>query len=140
MQSRLEQDVIFTAESFTNNFADKGKLDFSIESLCCVDDILDELCDFELDEDNLDSVSSMAGCYIFEVARRNYGGKYYWITERKQPVLVTGEPNFSISILAFDKVKGRILNGQEDNIPYYFEGYIQAVQKGKETGYCATIV
>lgn len=140
MQSRLEQDVIFTAESFTNNFADKGKLDFSIESLCCVDGILDELCDFELDEDNLDSVSSMAGCYIFEVARRNYGGKYYWITESKQPVLVTGEPHFSISILAFDKVKGRILNGQEDNIPYYFEGYIQAVQKGKETGYCATIV
>ncbi|MOA16306.1 hypothetical protein D3C78_1365140 [compost metagenome] len=82
----------------------------------------------------------MAGCYIFEVARRNYGGKYYWVQESKQPVLVTGEPDFSISILAFDKVKERILNGQEDNIPYYFEGYIHAVQKGKETGYCATIV
>ncbi|MNO73978.1 hypothetical protein D3C76_649600 [compost metagenome] len=140
MQSRLEQDVIFTAESFTNNFADKGKLDFSVDSLRCVDDILEELSDFELDDKNLDSVSSMAGCYIFEVARRNYGGKYYWVQESKQPVLVTGEPDFSISILAFDKVKERILNGQEDNIPYYFEGYIHAVQKGKETGYCATIV
>ncbi|MMZ65234.1 hypothetical protein D1872_276270 [compost metagenome] len=106
----------------------------------CVDDILEELSDFELDDKNLDSVSSMAGCYIFEVARRNYGGKYYWVQESKQPVLVTGEPDFSISILAFDKVKERILNGQEDNIPYYFEGYIHAVQKGKETGYCATIV
>lgn len=58
-------------------FSDKGNFDFSVESLRKVDDVLEELCDFELDEDNLDSVASMAGCYIFEVARRNYGGKYY---------------------------------------------------------------
>lgn len=140
MQSRLEQDIISTAESFKNNFSDKGNFDFSVLSLREVDVILDELCEYELDHDTLDSVSSMAGSYIFEVARRNYGGKYYWIQEREQPVLVTGEPEFSISIFAFDKVRGRIQNGKEDDIPYYFDGYIKAVEKGKRTGYCATIV
>lgn len=140
MQSRLEQDIISTAESFKNNFSDKGNFDFSVLSLREVDVILDELCEYELDDDTLDSVSSMAGSYIFEVARRNYGGKYYWIQEREQPVLVTGEPEFSISICAFDKVRGRIQNGKEDDIPYYFDGYIKAVEKGKQTGYCATIV
>lgn len=140
MQSRLEQDIISTAESFKNNFSDKGNFDFSVLSLHEVDVILDELCEYELDHDTLDSVSSMVGSYIFEVARRNYGGKYYWIQEREQPVLVTGEPEFSISIFAFDKVRGRIQNGKEDDIPYYFDGYIKAVEKGKQTGYCATIV
>ncbi|GJM69701.1 hypothetical protein HMSSN036_19170 [Paenibacillus macerans] len=140
MPTTLEQDILSTAESFTKNFADKGNFDFSIESLHDVDDLLDELCDFELDEDHLDSISSMVGCYIFEVARRSYGGKYYWVQDRKQPILITGEPDFSISLLAFDKVKGRILNGTEDNIPFYFNGYVEAVKKGKETGYCATIV
>lgn len=140
MQSRLEQDIISTAESFKNNFSDKGNFDFSVLSLREVDVILDELCEYDLDNDTLDSISSMAGSYIFEVARRNYGGKYYWIQEREQPVLVTGEPEFSISICAFDKVRGRIQNGKEDDIPYYFDGYIKAVEKGKQTGYCATIV
>ncbi|NOU71314.1 hypothetical protein GC098_07755 [Paenibacillus sp. LMG 31458] len=49
-----------------------------------------------------------------------------------------GEPEFSISIFAFNKVRGRIQNGKEDVIPYYLDGYIEAVEKGKETGYCAT--
>lgn len=141
MERNLEQDVISTAESFTSNFSDKGNFDFSIESLQSVDDILEEISDFELDDDMLYSISSMIGSYIFEVARRNYGGKYYWIKDENQPVLVTGEPDFSISILAFDKVKGRILNGEEDSIVYYFKGYIEAVNKGKEeTGYSALIV
>ncbi|WP_134682775.1 hypothetical protein [Brevibacillus migulae] len=141
MQSRLEQDIISTAESFTVNFSDKGNFDFTVESLRNVDDILEEIGDFVFDdEEKLDSVASMVGCYIFEVARRNYGGEYFWVQDRAQPILVTGEPEFSVSILAFDKVRGRIKNGKEDEILYYFKGYIDAVEKGKKTGYCATIV
>ncbi|NEW06879.1 hypothetical protein GK047_12785 [Paenibacillus sp. SYP-B3998] len=139
MQSRLEQDIITTAESFVNNFSDKGNFDYSVQSLRKLDNILEELSEYQIDDDTLDSVSSMAGSYIFE-ARRNYGGQYIWVQERNQPVLVTGEPEYSISIFAFDKVRGRIRNGKEDDIPYYFDGYIEAVEKGKNTGYRATIV
>ncbi|MFD1175935.1 hypothetical protein ACFQ3W_06390 [Paenibacillus puldeungensis] len=140
MQNKLEQDIRSTAESFTTNFSDRGNFDFSVESLKGVDDLLDEISDFEIDEDHLESISSMVGCYIFEVARRNYGGQYYWIQETEQPVLVTGQPDFSVSILAFEKVKGRVQNGKEDSIPFYFDGYIEAVKKGRDTGYCATVV
>ncbi|WP_410768954.1 hypothetical protein [Fontibacillus sp. BL9] len=141
MQRNLKDDIMSTSESFSVNFADKGNFDFSVESLQSVDDILEELSDFEMDGEMLHSVSSMAGCYIFEVARRNFGGEYFWIEEREQPVLITGEPDFSISLYAFDKVKGRIQNGKEDHIPFYFEGYISAVEKGRRSsGYCATIV
>ncbi|WP_433620539.1 hypothetical protein [Paenibacillus cellulositrophicus] len=106
MKNQLEQDIISTAESFAENFSDRGHFDFSIQSLRKLDDILEELC----------------------------------VQDRDQPVLVTGEPDYSISIFAFDKVKGRIQNGKEDEIPYYFDGYIEAVKKGKKTGYRATIV
>lgn len=140
MKSRLEQDIISTAESFTNNFSDKGHFDFSVQSLRKLDDILEELREYKLDNDELDSVSSMAGSYIFEVARRNYGGQYFWAQDRDQPVLVTGEPEYSISIFAFDKVRCRIKNGKEDEISFYFDGYIQAIEKGKKTGYRGTIV
>ncbi|MEI4908330.1 hypothetical protein Q8G40_30060, partial [Klebsiella pneumoniae] len=79
MKNRLEQDIISTAESFAENFSDRGHFDFSIQSLRKLDDILEELCDYKLDNAALNSVSSMAGSYIFEVARRNYGGQYYWV-------------------------------------------------------------
>ncbi|UQZ32729.1 hypothetical protein C2I18_03645 [Paenibacillus sp. PK3_47] len=140
MQSILEQDIISTAESFTTNFSDKGNFDFSVQSLRKVDDILEELGEYNIDDDSLDSVASMVGSYIFEVARRNYGGTYYWVQDSNQPVLVTGEPDFAISMFAFDKVRGRIQNGKEDDIPFYFDGYISAVEKGKATGYRATII
>lgn len=140
MKSKLEHDIMTTAESFVNNFSDKGNFDYSVQSLRKLDELLEELCEYGIDDNTLDSVSSMAGCYIFEVARRNYGGRYIWVQERDQPVLVTGEPEYSISIFAFDKVRGRIRNGKEDDIPYYFDGYIGAVEKGKNTGYRATIV
>jgi len=63
---------------------------------------------------------AQAGSYIFEVARRNLGGKYFWYDRLNQPIFVTGIPIFEISLLAFDKVKMRIENGKEDNIPYFF--------------------
>lgn len=140
MGTSLLDDIMATAESFTNNFSDKGHFDYSVESLHGVEHILEEVCDYELDEDTLNSVSSMVGCYIFEVARRNFGGKYYWMEEKEQPVLVTGEPSFSVSIYAFDKVKGRLVNGKEDHIPFYFEGYIKAVENGRNTGTCSVVV
>ncbi|MBU5484590.1 hypothetical protein KQI86_09630 [Clostridium sp. MSJ-11] len=140
MEKNLKNDVISTAESFYDNFAHKGNFDFSVKSLEEIDALLDDLSDYELDEDDLYSICSMVGSYIFEVARKNYGGEYYWVQEKEQPVLVTGEPNFSVSIYAFEKVRGRILNGKEDNIPFYFKGYIEAVENGKATGYSATIV
>lgn len=140
MGENLKIDVINTAESFTRNFSDKGNFDYSVESLIKVDDLLDELSEFELDENNLYSASSMVGSYIFEVARRNYGGEYYWIQESEQPILITGKPDFDVSICAFQKVKDRLINGEEDNIMFYFKGYIEAVERARKTGDCATIL
>ncbi len=134
-------DIISTAESFVNNFSDRGVFDFSFDSLNEVDSLLDEMSDYVIDEDTLYNIFTMVGSYVFEVVRRNYNGKYYWIPEEEQPILVIGEPDFAVSIKAWEKVKGRIENGLEDNIPFYIEGLKDAIEKGKiQKGYEALII
>ncbi|MFZ6013451.1 MAG: hypothetical protein ACOYXT_24120 [Bacteroidota bacterium] len=84
-----------------------------------------------MSDGQLNWVIQSVGAYIFEVARKNFGGKYFWYDQMNQPILVTGQPNFEISLLAFEKVKGRIHNGKEDNIPFFFQGYVERVAKAK---------
>ena len=108
-------------------------LDFTVKSLIIVDTILEEVADFqvEMDEMQRKTIIQKTASYIFEVARKNYGGRYYWYDQLTQPILVTGQPDFEISLLALEKVKGRLKNGKEDNIPYFFQGYVERVVNAK---------
>ncbi len=138
---QLMNDIISTADAFTSDFSDKGTFDYSIESLVFIDNLLEELSDYEWDEDKLYNVATMFGCYIFETARRNYGGEYHWVKEEQQPFLIAGLPDFFVSIRAWQKVKDRVMNGKEDNIPFYISGYKEHIEHGKnEKGYHVTIV
>lgn len=138
---RLMDDIVGTANSFTQNFSDKGDFNYSINSLVEVDDLLDEISDYVMDEDAIYNVYTMIGSYVFETARINYGGKYYWMQDEQQPILVIGEPDFSVSIKAWEKVKSRIEKGVEDNIPFYIEGIKEHIEKGKlQKGYQVMIV
>ncbi|AYB35004.1 hypothetical protein [Chryseolinea soli] len=136
------QQMSDAAEACADHFKGRyGVLDFSERSLQIVDTILEDASDFypEMEEAQQQWIVSSVGSYIFEVARRNFGGKYFWFDQRAQPILVTGQPRFEISIVVFDKVAGRLTNGKEDNIPYFFEGYAERVRKAKD-GDRATIV
>lgn len=138
---QLMDDIVGTANSFAENFSDKGNFDYSINSLEEVDDLLEEMSDYALDEDTIYNIYTMVGSYVFETARRNYGGKYDWMREEQQPILVAGEPDFSVSIKAWEKVRGRLENGTEDNIPFYIEGFKAHIEKGKmQKGYHVIIV
>lgn len=139
---RLQDDIVSTADSFTKNFSDRGNFDYSFESLKAVDALLEEMSDFIFDdEDALYNASTMIGSYVFEVARRNYGGEYFWISDEEQPILEAGQPDYAVSIKAWEKIRGRIENGEEDNIPFYIAGFKEHVEKGKaQKGYTALIV
>lgn len=133
------------AEKFVSdkNKRANNKLDFSVESLTAVDELLEEVHEFSCDLDDIviENLSNEIGFYIFEVARRNFGGTYYWYDKLNQPILVTGQPEYEVSLLAVEKVKGRIINGIEDSIPFFFDGYIRAVERGRsEKGYRSMIV
>ena len=56
-------------------------------------------------------------------------------------ILVAGEPDFSVSIKAWKKVREYIQNGAEDSMPFYILGYKEHIEKGKEQkGYTVLIV
>lgn len=136
----LQQTIIETAEEFGKGSGSEDALDFSVKSIEILDLLLDEAADF-LEGENLENFVPVAGCYLFEVARRNFGGTYYWNEQQNQPILVTGEPEYHVAIMTFEKVKDRMVNGEEDNLPYYFQGYVEAVERGKkQKDYRALIV
>lgn len=110
------------------------QLDFSVESLGVVEELLEEASDFyeDMPAPRKDSLVNMFGCYVMEVARSNFGGTYFWYDALNQPILVTGLPDFEISITACEKVKGRLTKGEEDNIPFYFAGYVERVKTAKK--------
>ncbi|NDV79496.1 hypothetical protein [Dysgonomonas sp. 511] len=126
------QNMEFNANALVRQFDDEN-LDFSIGSLHTIDSIIEENTTFynQADDDTKRKMIVKIGSYIFEVARRNFGGRYFWYDKLDQPILVTGQPEFEMSLLAYDKVKGRFENGSEDNIPFFFDGYVQGVENKK---------
>lgn len=136
-QLELIKDSKQHAERLISSFNDRldNRLDYSISSLTILDEeILSLFSDHknEIEKEVLEDIVAQSGSYIFEVARKNFGGKYYWYSKMNQPVFVTGQPHFEISFLAFDKVKQRIENGNEDNIPFYFKGFSERVRQAKK--------
>ena len=135
-QQGFIQDMTNNAERIVSAYNEMlgGTLDYSVKSLTVLDELLEQ---FHQNKDDVDDemksdLIGQAGGYIFEVARRNYGGRYFWFDQLNEPILVTGQPIFEISITAFDKVRMRIENGKEDNIPFYFKGYEERVKRGQE--------
>lgn len=125
------EHILGQADALVNQFKDTFALDFSVTSLETLDNLLGQTADSyntQMDEAARQNFIAMAGSYIFEVARRNFGGSYFWYDRLQQPILVTGQPEFEMSLLAYEKVKGRLENGEEDNIPFFFAGYVEGVE------------
>jgi hypothetical protein len=65
------------------------------------------------------------------VGRREFGGRYLWHDERDQPVLVVGEPNFRVAMIAWDKVRGRVGGDAGENIPFFYAGFAERARQAK---------
>lgn len=141
----LTEDIEITARNFVQGMQQyfNTPLDYSLESLEKIDDMLDGLSRrlSELKEGAFFDLYTMTGCYVFETARRAYGGEYAWIQEEQQPILAAGLPDFFVAIKAWEKVKGRLEKGEENNIPFYIQGYQEHIAIGRtQKGYHALIV
>ena len=125
--NEFEDQIADNAERAVDQLRDRSSdsLDYSESSLSVVEDILAEASDFvdQMPEDQVEALVQLLGSYIFEVGRREFGGKYYWHDGRDQPVLVVGEPDYKIAILTFDKVRGRLSGDEADNIPFFYQGF-----------------
>ncbi|MFV8607452.1 hypothetical protein ACNRDG_24540 [Ralstonia pseudosolanacearum] len=130
--SKLLQEVerlAAEAQADLNERAE-GRLDFSEASLQVVEEMLAEAAQYRqgLGADVIEGLVTRLGCYILEVGRKQFGGTYSWLEERRQPVLVVREPEAHIALMTWDRVRGRISGDAGDNIPFFFEGFAQRVR------------
>jgi len=102
-----------------------GRLDYSIESLVVVDDMLAEVSAYvaDLDETVVTGLVQQLGCYVLEVGRHAFGGEYFWHDEGEQPILVVGEPEAHVALMTWSKVVGRLTGDAGDDIPFFFSGF-----------------
>jgi len=102
-----------------------GRLDFSVESVGAVDEMLVEASAYvaELDEAVVTGLVQQLGCYVLEVGRRTFGGEYYWHEEGEQPILVVGEPAAHVALMTWSRVVGRLTGDEGDDIAYFFGGF-----------------
>lgn len=128
----LASEVQRMAEETVELFEDSEgvQLDYSEKSLEMVEELLEEAGEFypELPPDAARRTMQSFGCYILEVARREFGGEYLWFEERDQPVLVVGEPEYHVALMTWDKVHGRLSGDSADNIPFFYAGFAERVR------------
>ena len=118
--SRAAQDAVRTSVA-----RGKGSLDYSEGSLTMAEELLAEAAVWiaELTPGQLSTLIQNFGCYVLEVGRWEFGGRYYWHDNRSQPVLVVGEPDFRVAILAWDRVRCRLHGDASNNIPFFYAGF-----------------
>lgn len=106
-------------------------LDYSEASLTHIEKTLADAEHWrdEFPSDQLENVTVGVGCYILEVGRREFGGRYKWHEGLNRPVLVVGEPAFRVVLLPFDKVVGRLHGNEADNIPFFYAGFADRVRQ-----------
>jgi hypothetical protein len=129
------QQVVDAAQKAVELCASRSgdKLDFTEASLAIVEEMLAEAAEHSshLSSGQLSGLAQQFGCYILEVGRREFGGRYLWHDQRKQPVLVVGEPTSRIAMIAWDKVRGRVAGDEGDNIPFFYAGFAERARQAK---------
>ena len=123
----IHEEVATAAERAVTSLQARagGRLDYSIASLAAVDEILVEISGYvaDLDEAVVTGLVQQLGCYVLEVARRAYGGEYFWHDEGEQPILVAGGPEAHVALMAWSRVVGRLTGDVGDDIVFFFDGF-----------------
>ena len=127
----IKSEVARLASSAVEMLQERApNLDFSQKSLSQIEEVLEEASNYadELPDQHVSTLAQQVGCYILEVAHRQFGGNFFWHDQLNQPVLVVGEPEKHIALATWDKVRGRISGDPADNIPFFYDGFEERVK------------
>jgi hypothetical protein len=130
--AELEDQVREKAALAVAQFQDRadGRLDYSESSLLIVEEMLAEAAEFvgQMPQDDVAALIQLFGSYLLQVARTAHGGTFLWHEQQNEPVLVVGEPDRHIAMMAFQKVRGRLSGDESDNIPFFYKGFDDRVR------------
>ena len=126
----IDEFMAQEAQKLVKALAKSGRLDFSEVSLDIVDTNLQE---YHLGRAQFTKELHMNfSAYIFECAKKEFGGRYLNGNESNPYILVIGEPDFQIGFSVMEKVISRIENGPEDDIRFFYQG-ISPLFKSKKS-------
>lgn len=128
--ANLNEDILDASKKVLSS---NDALDYSPQSISIVEAMLSEASDFvnDMPLNQVENIIQNFGCYILEVARRQFKGRFAWNEKQKQPVFITGEPQANIAIMTWDKVKGRLSGDEGDNINYFYDGFVERSKEPK---------
>ena len=110
-------------------WATEVPLDFTAASMQGVEEVLDSAHKGRVNEQTQMEMINLLGSYVLHTAKLLHGGVFQMYQERPQPLLVTGLPNYSVAMLAMDKVAGRIKGEEGDNIPFFYDGFVRGLER-----------
>lgn len=123
----LTQGIVESAAEAIAIFRERTEvpLDYSAASLGGVEELLTEAASYkgQLSPDERQQLAQFLGCYVLEVARRAFGGRYHWLDAHDQPVLVVGEPAARVSLLALSKVQQRMTGEVAETLPAFYDSF-----------------
>lgn len=130
----LTEDFKEMAEGFAKEHNNDmvSSFDFSLFSLQIVDDYMNALGQENPDEDTLHQISVVVGSYVFEVAKRNFGGDYQWVEKENAPVLIYQSGGSTLTLYTWNKVRERIVKGVNYSLFDHVEGFSHQVERIKE--------
>lgn len=126
MQQQAEQLIMIFRRPGSPVPADR--LDYSAASLAFIDEYLLQfyLKQTPLPCELLEAVSA----YVFEVARRQFGGVYLSGDAKNPFALLVGEPEFQLGMFFVEKIRRRALYGADDSIVRFYAEIAAKVQAG----------
>jgi len=132
-QQKLALEIYTNAQKYIEDFDVEGQLNYSENSLLNVDWFVDDQYQFgdPLNAEYNNEIIELVGSYVLEVARRIYGGNYSGNEEKTEPILITSQPEFEISLSIYDKVRTRLETEHSENIIYYFNLFAEKVKAAK---------
>jgi len=130
VQAEFVERVTDAAEDFVRAAGSTGAaLDYSLASVSALDEALEAAHLGTLALTPMQTVGAAA--YLYEVARRAYGGLYEVCDDEDPVVLVCGEPEAEVCFCAIAKVERRIRYGASEAIPPYIELFRAAMEEGQ---------
>src|SRR5690606_16936815 len=125
VQDEFIERVHAAAEDFLTAVPDPMTLDYTPRSVDVLDQVLDEVHQGRLALTPMQTVGAAA--YLYEVARRHYGGWYEVCDDDDPVVLVNGDRESEVCLCAIAKVERRISHGEAEALPAFFQRYVRAV-------------
>lgn len=124
------------AEDFAEFYQERfgSRMNFAFDSLHLIDTILQEARSSEPSGERKTWLCTHAGSYIFRTASLQlpqFQYQYLWYHPLDQPVMVTGLPEFRVSLLAQQAVQHRLEKSREIPVQQLMEQFEQARRQAR---------